>query len=162
MPDVVTIALETKNLDGVRKFLTSATERLDDWTGGAEGMVTIIRDDIRLRFQNAPAVETGGIVLGDVFWRPLNEGYLMARPDRRGGKMLTDTGALKASVTEDTAESFTEITSEQIRVGTTLPYAGKINTEFPFIFWHPILLERVTDYLITWYLTGKGENSETR
>lgn len=155
MAEIVSISIETEGVEKISKLLSTATDRIDDWTPIADGIVTMVRDDVRLRFQSSPAVEVGGMVWGDVYWRPLTEGYLLSRPDRQSGQILIDSGALKQSVTEDTAESFTSITSEEIKIGTTLPYAGEMQEKFPFIFWHPILLERIADYLVTWYWTGK-------
>jgi hypothetical protein len=158
MTDIVALSIEKKKFDKeLKAFFTSATDRVEDWTEAAEDIVTMVRDDVRMRFQSAPSVETGGMVWGDVYWRPLNEGYLLSRPDRRGGQILIDTGALKSSVTENTTGSYTEINETEIRIGTTLPYAEELQKDenFPFIFWHPILLERITEHLLSWYMTGK-------
>ncbi|HEY9657678.1 MAG TPA: hypothetical protein V6C65_04375 [Allocoleopsis sp.] len=156
----VELSIEKDDLNQVEDFFSSATERLDDWTEAGEDIVTMIRDDVKLRFQSSPAPGMGGMVYGDVYWRPLREGYLLNRPDRRSGQILIDSGTLKRSVTEDTPESYTEINEEEIIVGTRVPYAERLQREFPFMFWHPILLDRVSKHLADWYLTGKKRNRE--
>ena len=100
---------------------------------------------------NAPSVESGGEVLGGVQWRSLSESYLVQNPRRYGGQILRDTGELQQSLTaEGHPYGVFEVTESQIVFGTALTKASRLQRDRPFIFWHPILLEKIANYLVNW------------
>ena len=111
----------------------------------------MMQEDVDTRFANAPAVEVGGEVYGGVQWRSLSESYLVQNPRRFGGQILRDTGELQQSLTsEGHPYGVFEVSETEIVFGTALGKASRLQRDRPFIFWHPILLEKIADYLIRW------------
>ena len=153
------MSISFSSVGELANFLTEMGNRVADPTALADGLGTIVRDDYRLKFQSAPASETGGSIWGGAFWRPLTEGYLMARPDLRKGRVLIDTGATMRAFTDVNAAgnvSEVEATSDGFTMtfGADLPHIPKLQETWAIAFWHPALLERVSSYLATAIVEG--------
>jgi hypothetical protein len=127
-----------------------------DISGASTGIFLIMQQDVDFRFQNAPNTETGGIAWGGEYWLALSEPYLIYNPRRRNSQLLRDTGELMQSVTtEGHPYNVSSVTETGLTFGTTLLKAGRLQRDRPFLYWHPVLLERVAEYLIGWI---SGEN----
>ena len=136
-----------REIDRIAGFKLKAS----DLTQAAPVIRLMIQEDVDTRFANAPAVETGGEVLGGVQWRSLSESYLVQNPRRYGGQILRDTGELQQSLTsEGSPYNVFEVSQSEIVFGTALGKASRLQRDRPFIFWHPILLEKIADYLVRW------------
>ena len=151
----MTLKLEIKGFDDIQKQLTRLAER--DLRQVQEGVVKLLREDVALRFQQSPTVETGGQVHGNVEWRPLSEGYLNANPHRRGGQILIDTGQLRDSLTiENAPYSYVQYNPNSVEYGTTVPYATtqeKIGRQIVFL--HPMLMQKISTFVTNYFVTGK-------
>lgn len=125
--------------------------KAEDIRGAAPAIRLLMQEDVDTRFANAPAVETGGEVLGGVYWRSLSESYLAQNPRRYGGQVLRDTGELQQSLTaEGHPYNVFEVTDSEIVFGTALIKASRLQRDRPFIFWHPLLLEKIANYLVSY------------
>lgn len=125
--------------------------KASDISQSAPAIRLMMQEDVDTRFANAPAVEVGGEVYGGVQWRSLSESYLVQNPRRFGGQILRDTGELQQSLTaEGSPYGVFEVTESEIVFGTALVKASRLQRDRPFIFWHPILLEKIANYLIQW------------
>jgi hypothetical protein len=127
-----------------------------------DGVGKISREDFFLRFQSSPRTEMGGTVWGGVFWRKLEEGYLLSRPDRRKGQVLIDTGRTMKSFTDDAAPgnvsnfdaadgSFT------MEFGSDLEHVSNLQETWPIAAWHPLLLEKVSDFVLQYLASGNSD-----
>lgn len=147
----LTLSINTTEIQKASEALNGIKLRAEDITGAAPAIRLLMQQDADLRFQSAPAVETGGVVYGGVEWRELSESYLIANPHRLGGQILRDTGELQQSLTTDGHPfSVFEATDSEIVFGTALAKAGRLQRDRPFLFWHPILIEKVANYLAEW------------
>lgn len=148
--------LEIQGFEEIQQYLS----RIDnaDLQLLQEGIVELLRQDVMLRFQSSPTVETGGMVYGDVEWKPLSEGYLNANPHRKGGQILIDTGTLKDSLTIPNAPySVVEYGSDSVTYGTDVPYA-KVQEKLgrKIVFLHPVLMNQITAYVEQYLMTGNN------
>lgn len=147
----ISFEIDTKELQKVTDRLHNIKLRAEDIKEASPAIRLLMQQDADLRFQSAPAVETGGEVYGGVQWRELSESYLAANPRRVGGQILRDTGELQQSLTvEGSPYGIFEATDSEIVFGTALVKAGKLQRDRAFLFWHPILLEKVSSYLVQW------------
>ena len=125
--------------------------KAEDIRSAAPAIRLMMQEDVDTRFANAPLTEVGGEVYGGVQWRSLSESYLVQNPRRFGGQILRDTGELQQSLTtEGSPYGVFEVTESEIVFGTALIKASRLQRDRPFIFWHPILLEKIANYLIRW------------
>lgn len=125
--------------------------RAEDIRAASSAIRLLMQEDVDTRFANAPRTEVGGEVYGGVQWRSLSESYLVQNPKRFGGQILRDTGELQQSLTaEGSPYGVFEVTDSEIVFGTALAKASRLQRDRPFIFWHPILLEKIANYLINW------------
>lgn len=125
--------------------------KAQDIVSAAPAIRLLIQEDVDTRFNSAPLTEVGGEVYGGVQWRSLSESYLVQNPKRFGGQILRDTGELQQSLTaEGSPYGVFEVTDSEIVFGTSLVKASRLQRDRPFIFWHPILLEKIANYLINW------------
>ncbi len=150
----MSINLEIQGFDDISSYLAGISEV--DLRQLQEGIVELIRQDVMLRFQSSPTVETGGMVYGDVEWRALSEGYLANNPHRVGGQILIDTGTLKDSLTVKNAPYSVERYSEKsVEFGTDVPYAEtqeKLGRKIVFL--HPLLMNQITEFVQEFITTG--------
>lgn len=125
--------------------------KAEDIRGAADAIRLMIQEDVDTRFATAPLTEVGGEVYGGVQWRSLSESYLIQNPKRLGGQILRDTGELQQSLTaEGHPYNVFDVTESEIVFGTALAKASRLQRDRPFIFWHPLLLEKIASYLINW------------
>jgi hypothetical protein len=114
-----------------------------------QGIRLIVQADVDRRFAESPSTETGGEVWGGEYWNPLGAKYLQDRPERLGGQILRDTGELQQSFTAEAYRVY-QVDGEELTFGTALPKAGRLHRDRSLIFWHPVLLEQVAEYLALW------------
>lgn len=125
--------------------------KAQDIASAAPAIRLLIQEDVDTRFNSAPLTEVGGEVYGGVQWRSLSESYLVQNPRRFGGQILRDTGELQQSLTaEGHPYGVFNATESEIVFGTALAKASRLQRDRPFIFWHPILLEKIANYLVNW------------
>lgn len=122
-------------------------ERLPD---AAPGMALIVQADVDRRFDSAPAVETGGTVWGGAYWKAVRPEYLEYHPRRVGGQLLRDTGELQQSFTAE-GTRVSEVSDSQFIFGTALPKASRLHQDRPLIFWHPVLIEQIAEYVVAFF-----------
>lgn len=143
------LEIDTSELDKLTKKLGGIKVKAQDIQDASEGIRLLMQEDVDLRFQNAPNTMTGGEVYGGGYWRELSEGYLRQRPDRVNGQLLRDTGELLQSMTVSGHPYHVfSSTESEIVFGTALGKAQKLQRDRPFLFWHPILLEKVAGFLV--------------
>lgn len=144
----LTLEINTKDLQRASEQLQGIKLRAEDISKAGNAIRLLIQEDVDLRFQSAPSTESGGEVLGGEYWEALSNEYLLARPIRRGGQILRDTGELLQSMTAsgNPYEVFT-VTNNELVFGTALAKASRLQRDRPFLFWHPVLLEKVANYL---------------
>jgi hypothetical protein len=148
------VTIATKDISRISEQLNGIQLRSQDIRAGGDAIRLLLQEDTDLRFQSAPAVETGGEVYGGVQWRALSESYLAQNPRRYGGQILRDTGELQQSLTaEGHPYSVWSISESEAVFGTALAKAGYLQRDRPFLFWHPLLLEKIANYLAR-YVTG--------
>ena len=140
--------IDTEELNKVVQKMGGVSLRAKDIRTASEGIRLLLQEDVDLRFQNAPSTNTGGEAYGGVEWRELSESYLARRPERANGQLLRDTGELLQSMTVEghPYKVFSSTESETV-FGTALIKARTLQRDRPFLFWHPILIEKVATYL---------------
>jgi hypothetical protein len=107
-------------------------------------VIGLVVRDIRTRFLLAPLTQTGGYVLGGVYWRPVQPEYLYKRPERKGGKLLVDTGRLKDTLTNTAnAQFYAKLDGAGLVIGSDLAYAGYQHNMRPIVFQHKNLTESI-------------------
>lgn len=150
----LTLEINTSDLQKATDQLNGIKIRSQDLQGAGQGIRLLIQEDVDLRFQSSPATESGGEVFGGEFWEALSDEYLLLRPDRRNGQILRDTGELLQSMTAAGSpyEVFA-VTENELVFGTALAKASGLQAKRPFLFWHPILLEKVANYVAN-YIGG--------
>ena len=147
----IRIDIDTSEINREIKRIAGFKLKAEDLKGAAPAIRLLIQEDVDTRFANAPLTEVGGEVLGGVQWRSLSEAYLAQNPRRYGGQILRDTGELQQSLTaEGHPYGVFEVTDSEIVFGTALTKASRLQRDRPFIFWHPILLEKIAGYLVRW------------
>ncbi len=140
------------NINGIDEFAAALDEiantKAVDFTDVADSVQQVFLEDAKLRFDSSPAVESGGEVYGGVYWAALARSTLKLRA---GGKILIDSGDLERSLTADgDANNIFEIDGTEIIFGSLLPYASDVNKTRPFLFWHPLLLDKVSAAISQW------------
>ena len=147
----IRIDIDTSEINREVNRIAGFKLKAEDLKGAAPAIRLLIQEDVDTRFANAPLTEVGGEVLGGVQWRSLSEAYLVQNPRRYGGQILRDTGELQQSLTaEGHPYGVFEVTDSEIVFGTALIKASRLQRDRPFIFWHPILLEKIAGYLVRW------------
>ncbi|MGL5077285.1 MAG: hypothetical protein ACRDBG_15865 [Waterburya sp.] len=145
----LSIEIDTKEIEKVAAQMQSISIKAQDITAASVGIKLLIQEDVDFRFQNAPRTETGGEVWGGEYWDELTTRYLKSNPRRSNGQILRDTGELQQSMTiEGHPFEAWSVTEEELVFGTALAKAGRLQRKRPFIFWHPVLLEKVAQYLV--------------
>ena len=150
----ITLEIDTTEIARATESLQGIAIRAGDIQAAAMGIRLLIQQDVDLRFQTSPSTEIGGEVFGGEYWEALSEEYLLIRSDRLGGQILRDTGELLQSMTAagNPYEIFA-VTENELVFGTALAKASKLQVKRPFLFWHPILLGRVAEYIAN-YIGG--------
>jgi len=143
--------LDLSELENINDRLKDLQLKAEDFDAAAPGIRLLLQEDVDLRFQSSPNTETGGDVWGGEKWAPLSRVYLASHPYRLNGQILRDTGELQQSFT---AEGSYEIEGKSIVFGSALPKAGHLARKRPIVFWHPVLLEKVADYLTRYMSAG--------
>lgn len=147
----IKLSIDTSEINKEIKRIAGFKLKAKDIAQAAPAIRLMMQEDVDTRFAHAPAVEVGGEVYGGVQWRSLSESYLVQNPRRFGGQILRDTGELQQSLTsEGHPYGVFEVSETEIVFGTALGKASRLQRDRPFIFWHPILLEKIADYLIRW------------
>jgi hypothetical protein len=150
----IKITADTREISRIVEEVRGISLRAQDITAAAPAIRLLLQQDVDLRFQSAPAAETGGEVYGGVQWQSLSESYLAQNPRRYGGQILRDTGELQQSLTaEGHPYEVFSVNESEVVFGTALAKAGYLQRDRPFLFWHPLLLEKIADYLAG-YLAG--------
>ncbi|ARV58061.1 hypothetical protein BZZ01_04910 [Nostocales cyanobacterium HT-58-2] len=150
----LTLEIDARDIQKASDRLRGIALRASDITNAGEGIRLILQADVDYRFLHAPATETGGEVYGGERWEALSEAYLVARPERLGGQILRDTGELQQSLTASgSPNQVFSVTNTDLIFGTALPKAVGLQKKRPFLFWHPLLIEKVAEYLAN-YLGG--------
>lgn len=151
------LALTIDGLDKTTNYLNNIKLKSNDYTGVEAQLYEILRKDAELRFKSSPPSSAGGEVYGGVYWKELSESYLVSNPHRRTGKVYIDTGNLRDSLTiPNHPDSEFEINGTEIVFGTSAPDVDKLNKSRPILFWHPLLLKQVADYLATWLIESEN------
>jgi hypothetical protein len=138
--------LDLDELNNISDKIAQLQLAPDDVSRFATGINLIVQADVDARFDSAPAVETGGTVWGDAYWKAVRPEYLEYHPRRVGGQLLRDTGELQQSFTAEGTRVY-EVSDTQFTFGTALPKAARLHRDRPLIFWHPQLIDRVAEYL---------------
>lgn len=101
----------------ISRRLTRIGERARDLTPAWEEVMQHLEELEDVQFSTEGALLSGG-------WAPLRPSTL-ARKSMAGHSILTETGALRASLAgEDDADAIRRVTSEGLDFGTSVPYAG--------------------------------------
>lgn len=139
------------NLKKATSTLESINYKASNLQKAVEGITDIVREDVKQRFISSPNTETGGVVYGGKYWNPLSKSYLASHPERLGGQIYIDSGNLKDSFTiEGHADNVSDFNGTTIEIGSKVPYANKLQSMRPIIFWHLILEQQVAEYLLKW------------
>lgn len=147
----IKLSIDSSEINKEIKRIAGFKLKAKDIAQAAPAIRLMMQEDVDTRFANAPRTEVGGEVWGGVQWRSLSESYLVQNPKRFGGQILRDTGELQQSLTsEGHPYGVFEVSETEIIFGTALGKASRLQRDRPFIFWHPILLEKIADYLIRW------------
>jgi hypothetical protein len=148
------MTIATEDISRVSEELNGITLRSQDITAAGNAIRLILQQDVDERFMGSPPVEIGGEVLGGVSWDSLSDSYLAQNPRRYGGQILRDSGELMQSLTaEGHPYNVFSVTSSEVVFGTALAKAGRLQSDRPFLFWHPLLLEKIANYMAN-YLAG--------
>lgn len=141
--------LTSDGFEALRFNLTDVVNKTKNFSELSPELRSIFQEDLKLRFASSPDVETGGEVYGGVYWEKLSEVTLKKR---KGGKVLIDSGDLEKSLTvEGDGNNLFEVTNgTEVMFGSLLPYASRVNADRPFLFWHPILLEKMAQAITNW------------
>lgn len=147
----IKLEIDTQELNKITQRLGAIKLKASDIRAASNGIRLVLQEDVDLRFQNAPSTNTGGKVYGGAYWSELSETYLRQKPYRRDGQLLRDTGELLQSMTVDGHPyNIFSATNSEIVFGTALAKARKLQRTRPFIFWHPILVEKVANFLVNY------------
>lgn len=147
----IKLEIDAEELSKITKKMGDIKLKASDIRAASEGIRLVLQEDVDLRFANAPSTNTGGEVYGGAYWSELSETYLRQKPYRRDGQLLRDTGELLQSMTVDGHPyNIFSTTESSIVFGTALVKARKLNRDRLFIFWHPILVEKVATFLINY------------
>ena len=141
------IDLDLSELQKVTDKLNDLQINAEQFNQAAQGIRLILQADVDQRFQSSPNTETGGQVWGGEQWSPLSRAYLGSHPRRINGQILRDTGELQQSFTAEGVSVF-EVGDRELVFGSALPKASRLNRDRPIVFWHPVLIEKVADFLV--------------
>lgn len=140
--------ITTTGIDKIQQLLERSQEKLTDFSPLEATIKGIFIEDAHLRFLSSPPVASGGTVYGGAFWKPLSE---KSRRRRSKGKILIDSHTLEKSViASGDANNIFEINGTEVLFGSSVPYANRQNNDRPFLFWHPLLLQKMTAAISTW------------
>lgn len=146
--------INLSELNKISDRLASIEIKSKDLIPASTGIRLVIQEDVDFRFQNAPLTETGGESWGGEYWEKLSDRYLSNNPKRMGGQILRDTGELQQSLTiEGHPYQTWSVSESELVFGSNLAKAGRLQRKRPFIYWHPVLLGKVADFLVN-FLTS--------
>lgn len=150
------------NVEKLSELIEGISGRLDDPEPLLDVVGDVIREDYKLRFESSPPSSVGGEVYGGVYWRALQEGYLLKRPDRRQGQVLIDTGDTMRAFTDKlnpnhVAEFEDSDNGFVIRVGAELDHLERLQKTWQIAVWHPLLLDKLSVAVLTWLVKGSRE-----
>lgn len=154
--------IDTSDLEELRKNIELSARRLKNLRPIARDTALVAQADVDERFDTAPSTTTGGTVYGGKQWAPLTEAYLKSYErrnngrNRRGGKLLNDTGELLQSFTIGGKGNIFNSTADAIEFGSGLAKAAGLQNKREMLFEHPELVEQVTE-LWTAYFLGEFE-----
>ncbi len=144
----LTLEINAGDIKKTSDRLQGIAIKASDISSAGNGIRLILQADVDYRFLHAPATESGGEVYGGEKWEALSDAYLVARPERRGGQILRDTGELMQSLTASGSPyQVFSVTRTDFVFGTALAKAAPLQKKRPFLFWHPQLIEEVAKYL---------------
>lgn len=120
-----------------------------EWNQIYEEIFTIIREDVKNRFETSPEVTVGGYVFpGNIYWKHLSELYLKNRPDRLGNPIYIDTERLKNSlIMKNAPESIAEIRGNTLIYGSDVPYFEKLNEMRVIVILYKELLDKINNQI---------------
>jgi hypothetical protein len=146
-------------LDGLKNLYTYFTEvqnRVSDWTGAADGVGDIVREDYRLKFESAPASERGGTIWGGAYWKPLSEGYMLSHPHRRSGNIHKDTLAtMRSFIQKGAVGNLVDVSRDRMEFGSSLAHVPELEARRKIAYVHLQLTVKVAAYMARWYLMGE-------
>ena len=151
----ITFTIHKNDITNFEKFLEGISQRVENLEDAEDSLRTVMEEDLRRRFASSPVTTSGGNVYGGEYWKPLSESYLRMRPERATGQIYVDTAALRNSLTvSKNFNQISELTGDTYVFGTRISYAGKLEAlSRPIVFWHPTLLEELSETLLQYYIT---------
>jgi len=157
------ITLQAKDLEGLEEYYSKMRDRAQDMSGIREEWGKICRKHFDRVFRSSPAVEIGGKVYGDRYWRPLSPFYLSRNPHRRGGQIMIDTKRLwRATITENGENTYDFEDDLTFVYEVNVPYAQKQQDMRPFVFWHEELLDELAESALEFITEGEKEDRKNR
>lgn len=148
------LEINSSDIQKAVKEINNIKVNSQDITNALAGIRLILQQDVDLRFMTAPATETGGQVYGGESWEALSDAYLIARPERRNGQILRDTGELMQSMTSSGSPyGIWSTTTDGFVFGTALSKAEDLQKKRPFLFWHSLLIQKVAQYLANYLIS---------
>jgi hypothetical protein len=138
--------IDLSELANLNQTIRNLQLKAEDVSAIAPGVRILLQEDVDLRFNTAPLVDTGGEVWGGAYWKPVQPRYLQHHPERVGGQLLRDTGELQQSFSVGLGSY--EVGDSELVFGTVLPKAGRLNGDRPLVYWHPQLLAKVADFIV--------------
>ena len=149
--------MTTITIEALISDLEDAQKRASDITPIAPVFGAILQTDVDRRFQSAPSVSSGGTVYGGEIWPRVEEEYLDRNPNRRGGKLLRDTGELQQSFTIGSRGNLYDVNNQSLTFGSVLPKArgldsgrGNPKKARSLIFAHDQLADELTDAYVSY------------
>lgn len=151
----LSIKSSTKGLEELQKYFEDITERTEDLRPIERELGDIQREELKLRFLSSPATEVGGVVHGGAYWNRLSDFYLSMVPRRRGKQIMIDTQKLKMDSTLDGPGNNSEFRGSEYEFTINTSYAAEQNSMRELLFWSETLLDKTTEKVINYILTGE-------
>ena len=107
----------------------------------------VVQADVDERFNTAPPVRSGGVVLGGEVWPALSTAYLERNPRREGGQILRDPGELLNSFLVGDSQNIAEAQRDRVIFGSALPKARGLQNDRPMLFVHDELADSVLNVI---------------
>lgn len=147
------VTIKVTGLKGAINDIQGVGDRISNVGPVARDIMLAVQADVDQRFDDAPKVESDGIVWGGVTWPHLSAKYLNANPRRVGGQQLRDTGELQQSYGLGSVGNVALTKPDQIVFGSALPKARGLANKRPQVFIHPALIQVVTN-IVEHYVAG--------
>jgi hypothetical protein len=141
-------------------FLSRLKKRLDDDSDFRveveKALGEVMMEDLRKRFSSSPPTVTGGGVWGGEYWHQLSHSYLLSNPERANGRVYIDSGALMNSLTTYNFNLINTFEKDEYSFGTKIPYADRLQELRPIVFFHPQLLDKLSEAYLKVFLKADG------